>query len=182
MYGSYPLCCGLPLEVEEREARRRVRNAAELAGLLPHEDLERRTAPALEEVATECGAVASPEAHVRVHPGSLLCHREIAQEGENFGLVLDEDALVLLALEVVEPDDGVLEGTDPGELGGPDAFATCEGGKRLDDLLALLEAKDEGPLRILAEKLLPQGTASQAATFGWSLSTAPTCAAPPGEV
>lgn len=68
------------------------------------------------------------------------------------------------------------------EAGRPDALLPGERGEAVDRGVAPLEAEDEDAIGLVPEEPLLQPTLSQAATFGWSLSTAPTWAAPPGEV
>ena len=68
------------------------------------------------------------------------------------------------------------------ETGRADPLLRGERCEAVDRGVARLEAEDEDAVGLGPEEPLLQPTLSQAATFGWSLSTAPTWAAPPGEV
>jgi hypothetical protein len=114
--------------------------------------------------------------------GPLIGHRQVAQEGQDLGVPVDRDPVVLAAFGVEVPQDSLAERPDPMNPGRPDAVLPGERGQALDRFLAALELDQERALGRVAKEPGPQGTGSQPATLGWSLSTAPTWAAPPGDV
>jgi hypothetical protein len=117
-----------------------------------------------------------------VEPGTFLHHGQVAQERQDLGVPSHRDAVILATLGVEVAEDRLAERPDALEPGGTQAVLSGERGQALDGFLAALESDQERPLGLLLEETGPQGTGSQAATFGWSLSTAPTWAAPPGDV
>jgi hypothetical protein len=119
---------------------------------------------------------------VSVEPRTLLCDGQVAQERHDLGVTGHRDAVVLATLGVEVSQDRFAERPDALNPGGTDAVLSGERGQALDGFLAALESDQERAFGRVAEETGPQGTGSQAATLGWSLSTAPTWAAPPGEV
>jgi hypothetical protein len=119
---------------------------------------------------------------VGVEPGTLLRHGQIAQKGQDLGVPGHRDAVVLATLGVEVPEDRFAERPDALDPRGTQIVLSSERGQALDGFLPALESEQERALGLVLEETGPQGTGSQAATFGWSLSTAPTWAAPPGDV
>jgi hypothetical protein len=170
------------LEVEQGEAGLFVGGPPKLPRDLHHEDLQRGPRPAFEQMPPQRGAVPPTEGDVGVEPGTLLGHGQIAQEGQDLGVPGHWDAVVLAALGVEVSEDRLAERADALDPRGAQTVLPGERGQALDGFLAAFESDQEGALRLVQEEARPQGTGSQADTLGWSLSTAPTWAAPPGEV
>ena len=170
------------LQVEHGEAGLFVTGPLKLSWDLHHEDLQRGPGPALEQMPAQRRAVPPAEGDVGVEPGTLLHHGQVAQERQDLGVPGHREAVVLAALGVEVAEDRLAERPDALDSRATQTVLPGERGQALDRFLASLESDQERALGLLLKESRPQGTGSQAATFGWSLSTAPTWAAPPGDV
>jgi hypothetical protein len=111
---------------------------------------------------------------VGVEPRAFLRYGQVAQECQDLGVPGHRDPVVLATLGVEVPEDRLAERPDALDPRGTQTVLPGERGQALDRFLAAFEPDQERPLGLLLEETGPQGTGSQAATFGWSLSTAPT--------
>ena len=131
------------LEVDQREACRRIAAAPEMRRCFDEHDLERGADVSVDQMTTVCRAVAFANHDVRVQLRAVVTDRDVPDQRDDLDLFGNLDAFVvaLLQLEVSERD--ALECADAGKRRGLDGVGAGELQQPLRRLVTGVEDEDE---------------------------------------
>src|SRR5262245_23709593 len=137
---------GSLLDIDERQPRLWIEAPPQGVRRLDQDDLEGRSHPRFQEMASVRRPVALADHRMRVEAWRAALDGDVSHEGQHLDLLVDRDPDVVLAGPVEIPEGHVLKGADGREVTRGKLLALGEAQQLLDRLITCLADQNERPL------------------------------------